>query len=117
MSEPFFTATIANETNDTPNFLHKDEQIIKAYATSVRDRFYVTSYRLVTVDSQGLTGKRQTRMSIPFAEIFGWKIETAGTIDLDAELTIYTRLGDIQLKLYKNVDYHSLERLLVACIN
>jgi hypothetical protein len=53
----------------------------------VRDTFIFTNKRLIFIDKQGLTGSKITYMSITYKSISRFSIETAGTFDLDAELT------------------------------
>ena len=58
----------------------------------VRDVFIFTDRRLVLVDKQGVTG-RKVQYSIPYKSITHFSVETAGTFDLDAELTIWISGG------------------------
>ena len=64
------------------------EQIEKAYQL-VRDVFVFTNKRLVLVDKQGVTGKKQEFLSIPYGKITKFSKEGAGHFDLDAELKIW----------------------------
>lgn len=41
-----------------------------------------------------------------------WSTETAGTIDLTAEVTIFTKAGAIKLNLKKDVDVSRLDRVV-----
>ena len=54
-----------------------------------RDTIIFTDWRLVLVDRQGLTGKKVEHMSLPYASISRFSIETAGVNDWDAELKIW----------------------------
>lgn len=45
-----------------------------------------------------------------------WSTETAGTIDLTAEVTIFTKAGAIKLNLKKDVDVSRLDRLFSEII-
>jgi len=65
-----------------------DEVIGKAYSL-VRDLFVFTNKRIVLVDKQGLTGKKTEYLSIPYKNIHRFAKETAGHLDLDAELKIW----------------------------
>ncbi len=64
------------------------EIIAKAYSL-VRDLIVFTNKRLVLVDKQGLTGKKTEYLSIPYKNIHRFAKETAGHLDLDAELKIW----------------------------
>lgn len=95
---------------DIGNFLIKGEQPITAYRT-LRDNAVFTNKRIIIEDKQGITGKKSERLSIPYNQIYMWSTETAGTIDLTAEVTIFTKAGSIKLNLKKDVDVSRLDRL------
>ena len=66
------------------------ERLEKAYKV-VRDLFVFTDRRLILVDKQGLTGKKTEHLSIPYKNIMLFSKESAGFLDLDAELKIWVR--------------------------
>lgn len=66
------------------------ERLEKAYKV-VRDLFVFTDRRLILVDKQGLTGKKTEHLSIPYKNIVLFSKESAGFMDLDAELKIWVR--------------------------
>jgi hypothetical protein len=68
--------------------LAPNERVEKAYVL-IRDYFVFTDKRLVFVNKQGLTGKKIDYHSIPYKSITHFSIETAGSLDLDAELKIW----------------------------
>lgn len=55
----------------------------------IRDLLVFTGYRLLLVDKQGITGKKVEYHSIPYRAITHYSVETAGTLDIDAELKIW----------------------------
>ena len=59
----------------------------------VRDVFIFTDRRLILVDKQGVTGRKVQYHSVPYKSITHFSVETAGTFDLDAELTIWISGG------------------------
>lgn len=101
--------------NDIGNFLIQGEQPITAYKT-IRDNAVFTNKRLIIEDKQGITGKKSERLSVPYNQIYMWSTETAGTIDLTAEVTIFTKAGAIKLNLKKDVDVSRLDRLFSEII-
>lgn len=101
--------------NDIGSFLIQDERPITAYKT-IRDNAVFTNKRLIIEDKQGITGKKSERLSIPYNQIYMWSTETAGTIDLTAEVTIFTKAGAIKLNLKKDVDVSRLDRLFSEII-
>lgn len=64
------------------------EEILGAYK-SVRDGVVFTSFRLIIINVQGLTGKKKDFTSIPYKRINAYSVETAGVFDMEAELIIY----------------------------
>lgn len=97
------------------NFLVEGEKPITAYKT-IRDNAVFTNKRLIIEDKQGITGKKSERLSVPYNQIYMWSTETAGTIDLTAEVTIFTKAGAIKLNLKKDVDVSRLDRLFSEII-
>jgi hypothetical protein len=65
-----------------------DERIEKAFRL-IRDMLVFTSKRLILVNKQGLTGSKVDYQSIPYASIKMFSKESAGMLDLDAELKIW----------------------------
>ncbi|WP_368790897.1 PH domain-containing protein [Companilactobacillus farciminis] len=55
----------------------------------VRDLVVFTSYRLIVVDKQGVTGKKVDYKTFPYKSISRFSVETTGHFDLDAELKIW----------------------------
>src|SRR5919112_847331 len=72
--------------------LAQGEQVHAAYQL-VRDALLFTDRRLILVDKQGMTGRKVQYHSIPYRSITHFGVETAGTFDLDAELTIWISGG------------------------
>jgi hypothetical protein len=66
------------------------EHIEKAYKL-IRDMFVFTNKRLILVDKQGITGSKVDYISIPYTSITKFSKESAGLMDLDAELKIWVR--------------------------
>ena len=56
----------------------------------VRDLFVFTDKRLILVDKQGLTSRKVDYLVVPYRAITSYSIETAGTLDMDLELKIWT---------------------------
>lgn len=67
-----------------------DEQIVKSYKV-VRDVIVFTNFRLIVIDKQGLTGKKQMLSSIPYKSISSVALETAGHFDVSAELHLWVK--------------------------
>jgi len=94
-----------------------DETIICAYK-GIRDMLIFTDKRILCVDKQGITGKKQKYLSIPLSKISSFSVETGGTLDLDCDIDIYvTGMGFVHAEVMrptKNMDplVEALNKLL-----
>jgi len=70
--------------------LVRGEEVLSAYKW-VRDKIVFTTHRIIYVDAQGLTGREKSYLSIPYQSIYKFSKESAGWMDLDAELRIWIR--------------------------
>ena len=65
------------------------EEVIAAFQT-VRDQLVFTNERIISIDVQGLTGKRKSFTSMPYSKVQFFSIQTPGFAELipDSELTL-----------------------------
>lgn len=100
------------------HLLSDKEVIDKAYKL-VRDMFIFTNRRLILVDVQGMTGKKVECRSIPYSKITSFSVETAGHLDLDAELKIWVSgLGQpIQKQFNKTVNIYEVQAELAEHVS
>jgi len=79
---------------DIAGLLIKDEQPVAAFKT-VRDQLIFTNKRIISMDAQGLTGKRRSFTSLPYSKIQFFSIQTPGLVELfsDSELFLYFSNG------------------------
>ncbi len=84
--KPISLDGIRGEVN---GLLISGEECIMAFQT-VRDQVIFTNKRIISVDVQGLTGKRKSYASMPYSKIQYFSIQTAGFLELipDSELYI-----------------------------
>lgn len=88
------------------------ESIFSAYK-GMRDFVVFTNKRIITVNVQGLTGKKVDYTSLPYSKITAYSIETAGTFDLDSELELwFSGLGKVKLEFKGNVDIKEINRVI-----
>jgi len=73
------------------------EEIEKAYKV-IRDMFVFTNKRLILVDKQGITGSKVDYLSIPYTSVIKFSKESAGLLDLDADLKIWVRGEAVPIK-------------------
>ena len=80
----------------------------------IRDTFVFTNKRLILVDVQGITGKKIEYLSIPYSKITTFAVETAGKMDLDAELKLWigSNPEPLKKKFNKKVNIYDLQKIL-----
>ncbi|WP_076071393.1 PH domain-containing protein [Sphingomonas montana] len=93
--------------------LIEGETVLKAFKT-VRDTAFFTTHRFVLVDVQGITGSKVDVQSVPYRSIVRFSVETAGSLDLDADLKIWVSSAALPLamKVSRNSDTVAIQRLL-----
>lgn len=92
--------------------LLEGEQILVA-AKTIRDFVVFTDKRIIAVNVQGITGKKRDFTSLPYGKIQAFSVETAGTLDLDAELELwFSGLGKVRLEFKGKFDVTYLGRLI-----
>ena len=78
--------------------LVEGESIIGTYR-GIRDGVVFTSKRIVTINIQGMTGKKKDLTSLPYSKVQAFSVETAGVLDLDSELELwFSGLGKVKLE-------------------
>lgn len=88
------------------------EAVLAEYKT-VRDCLVLTSKRIMSIDVQGITGKKVEIFSLPYAKITAYSVETAGTFDLDAEFKVWASgLGMMEFKFIKGTDIAKVNNIL-----
>ena len=68
-----------------------DSETVGAAFKVMRDMLVFTDRRLISIDKQGVTGKKVEYRSIPYSSITIFSKESAGVLDWDAELKIWVR--------------------------
>jgi hypothetical protein len=93
------------------------EKVEHAYQL-IRDYFVFTDRRFLLVDKQGLTGSKVEYHSIPYRSITHFSIETAGTLDNDAELKIWISGSPtpIQKQFNKRMNIYEVQSVLASYI-
>lgn len=96
--------------------LIEGEEAKKAY-TTIRDTALFTNKRLIVVDVQGITGKKKEIYSIPYKSILMFSSENAGHIDINSEVSLWTRLGLIKINLKRDINVREFDKLIAkACL-
>ena len=86
---------IENISKEFEPILIEGESIEKAYKV-VKDMFIFTNKRLILVEKQ-LVGTKVDYLSIPYFNIKKFSKESAGILDLDAELKIWLKSEDLPI--------------------
>lgn len=72
------------------------ESIVSTYST-IRDYVVFTDKRIISVNVQGVTGKKKDFTTLPYSRIQLFSIETSGVFDMDSELELYfSSLGKVR---------------------
>ena len=94
---------------------YSSEHVFEQGFKLVRNVFMFTNKRLILVDKQGVTGRRAEYSSLPYKHISRFSIESAGTLDLDAELKIYMSSSTtpaVSKKFNKSIDVYQVQKFL-----
>lgn len=94
--------------------LIEGEHVVAAFK-AIRDSVVFTNKRLIAVNVQGMTGKKQDFSSLPWSKVQAWSIETAGHFDLDAELDLwFSGLGRVRLEFKGKADIQALSKMIAG---
>lgn len=108
---------VSNETAaDVFPLLVKGEEIIGVYR-GIRDYVVFTSKRIISVNVQGITGRKKDFTTLPYSKIQTFSIETAGTIDLDCELEMwFSGLGLVKFEFSGRSDIVEIGQIISHAI-
>ena len=109
---------ISEVRNDIYGLLLEDEEILSAFKT-VRDQLVFTTKRIISIDVQGITGKRKSFSSMPYSKIQFFSIQTPGFIELvpDSELFLmFTNGFTAKFEFKGGVDIGELGRMISAYV-
>ena len=88
------------------------EEIINCFQ-SIRDGVVFTNKRIITINIQGITGKKKDFTSLPYNKIQAFSVETAGAFDLDSELELwFSGMGRVKLEFIGATDVAYLCKMI-----
>jgi hypothetical protein len=88
------------------------ESIIGAYQ-GIRDGVVFTNKRIISINVQGITGKKKDFTSMPYSKIQVYSVETAGVFDLDSELTLwFSGVGKVKFEFASKADISCICRII-----
>lgn len=89
----------APNARDAAALLIGGEEVLSTF-TAGRDYLVFTTKRIISVNVQGITGKKKDFTSLPYDKISAFSVETAGVLDMDAELEMYfSGLGKVKFEI------------------
>lgn len=89
-----------------------NEKIVATYQ-GMRDGIVFTNMRIISINVQGLTGKKKDFTSLPYSKIQVFSVESSGVLDLDSELELwFSGLGKIKFEFVSKTDVAGLCRLI-----
>jgi len=92
--------------------LIENEKILAAFQ-GIRDFVIFTDKRIISVNVQGITGKKKDFTSLPYSKIQAFSVETAGTFDLDCELDLFfTGIGKVRFEFVNGFDIVSFNKMI-----
>mgnify|MGYP000878739237 CR=1 FL=1 len=95
----------------TPMFV--EGEAIVATFQGIRDGVIFTNKRIISINVQGLTGKKKDITSLPYSRIQAFSIETAGVLDLDSELELwFSGLGKVRFEFVARADVSLIARII-----
>lgn len=96
--------------------LVEGENIIAAFK-AIRDSVVFTNKRVISINVQGITGKKVDFTSLPYSKVQAYSVETAGTFDLDCELDLFfSGIGQVRFELKGNCDILGLSKLIASYV-
>ena len=88
------------------------EEIVRSFQ-GLRDGVVFTNLRIITINIQGITGKKTDFTSLPYSKIQAFSVETAGMFDLDSELELwFSGMGCIKLEFIGSTDVAHLCKMI-----
>ena len=88
------------------------EKVVSCYK-GIRDFVAFTTHRIISVNVQGITGKKKDFTSMPYSRIQTFSVETSGVLDLDSELELYfSGLGKLKFEFTGRSDIVEIGRLI-----
>jgi Bacterial PH domain len=96
------------------NILIDTEEVVAGFKL-MRDSIVFTNERLIIVNVQGITGSKVSNLSIPYSSIKSFTMITAGSLDLDCEISLvvdgYAGFP-VSLKFKKGTDLNPIYKVL-----
>ena len=105
----------ASEVREEVHGLLVDGEEIAAAFKTVRDQLLFTNKRIISIDVQGITGKRKSYSSLPYSKVQFFSIQTPGFVELvpDSELFLmFTNGFTAKFEFKGDVDIGEIGRMI-----
>ena len=109
--KPISVDAIQGEVN---GLLINGEEVVAAFQT-VRDQLLFTNKRVISIDVQGITGKRKSFSSMPYSKVQYFSVQTPGIAEIipDSELFLMFSSGfTAKFEFRGNVDIGKIGRMI-----
>ena len=113
--KPIALEAVRTEVN---GLLIQGENPVMAFQT-IRDQLVFTNKRIISIDVQGVTGKRKSFGSMPYSKIQYFSIQTPGFVEIfpDSELFLMFNNGyTAQFEFKGNVDIGLIGRMIAQFV-
>ena len=100
--------------NEVAGLMVNGERPLMAFKT-IRDQLVFTNKRIISIDVQGITGKRRSFTSLPYSKVQFFSIQTPGFMELvpDSELFLHFTNGfEATFEFKGNVDIGQIGRII-----
>lgn len=104
----------ANELyDDVAIFLIDGETLIASFQ-AIRDKVVFTNKRILSINMQGLTGKKVDYTSLPYSKVQAFSVETSGVFDMDCEIELMFSgvAGLVRFEVRGSFDIKGFNRVL-----
>ena len=109
---------LAGVRGEVSGLMVQGEAPVAAFQT-IRDQLVFTNKRIISIDVQGVTGKRKSFSSMPYSKVQFFSIQTQGFLELvpDSELTIMFSNGfNATFEFKGSVDISAIGRMISECV-
>lgn len=100
--------------DEVQGLLLNGENVLYAFQT-IRDQLVFTNKRIISIDVQGITGKRKSFSTLPYSKLSSFTIQTPGFAEIfpDSELFLVFNSGQTATFEFKGqVDIGAIGRML-----
>ena len=90
------------------------EELVMAFKT-VRDQLVFTNKRIISIDVQGITGKRKSFTSMPYSKIQYFAVQTPGFIELVPDSELFPTFNNgftARFEFKGNIDIGKIGRMI-----